>query len=193
MPAHISHCESSNTLIIVADSDLLHNRFIARIQNLFGFSIVNLLNDNLHFLLNAVENLTGSEDLISIRSRGKFSRPFTRVKAIEKKAEIRWKEREKELQKRVEEINRRLRELQQPQEGDRKRHLLSQAISKEIERFREERTQMRKELREVRKNLRQDKEKLGNNLFIINTFLIPTLILLLVLGILLFKARRWRS
>ncbi len=41
--------------------------------------------------------LTGNKALISIRSRGKFERPFLKVKELEKKAQMKWLAREQEL------------------------------------------------------------------------------------------------
>ncbi|MFH0926474.1 MAG: GldG family protein [bacterium] len=187
---HISKCSNKNTIIVVADTDFLNDRYAAIVQNFLGMNIVNLRNDNLNFLFNAVENLTGSEDLINIRSRGKFSRPFTKVAEIEKKAEEQWMDDEKRLKKEVEEINKNLRELQQPQEGDKKHTVLSQAMTNEIKKFREKQRDSKRKLREVRNNLRQDKERLGNNLFILNTFLVPFIILVVVLAMLVIKTRR---
>lgn len=187
---HRSQCQNKNTIIVVADTDLIHDQFFARVQNLFGFNIVNMFNDNLHFFLNAIENLVGSEALISIRSRGKFSRPFIKVKEIENKAAERWQEKEKELQKKVDETNKKLRELQQPQKGESSRQLLTQAISNEIEKFRQERKESQKELRTVRKKLREDKEWWGTILFMLNSFLIPLVILLALLAMMLVKMKK---
>ncbi len=75
---------------MVADSDLLYDGYYLSQQNLLGFTISNIFNDNLNFMLNTSEMLTGNPALISIRSRGTFERPFTRVQELERKAQDRW-------------------------------------------------------------------------------------------------------
>ncbi len=164
-----------SNLIIVADVDMLSDRFSVRIEDFLGQKIAFPFNDNINLFYNAIENLSGSNDLIGIRSRGKFTRPFTKVKEIERAAEERWKGEERALVQRVSEINARLKELLKPGKEE-KRQALSKAIEDEIIQYRLERKNAQKKLREVRRKLRQDKESLGNNLFFVNTFLIPLLI-----------------
>ncbi len=183
----LSQSAEESNVIIVADVDMISDRFSVRIQNFLGQKIAFPLNDNLNFFYNAIENLTGSHDLISVRSRGTFQRPFTRVKEIEKAAEDRWKDEEKGLEQKVSEINTRLQELLRPG-GDAKKQVLSRAIEDEINRYRGEKKKTQKKLREVRRKLREDKESLGNRLFVMNTFLIPFLIC--CSGIAVFIARR---
>ncbi len=174
-------------LIVVADVDCLSDDFSARTQNFFGQRLVFMINDNISFLANGVENLTGSTDLISIRSRGKSARPFTKVKEIEALAAATWQDREKELQSKLDEANERLRKLRAPQDQEGKQ-VFDQAMVNEIKKFQQEKAETKRALREVRKNLRQDKEKLGNTLFILNTFLVP--LLLIVVGIIAWLLRR---
>ncbi len=179
-------------IIVVADVDMLSDRFSVRVQNLLGHKITFPLNDNLNFIYNAIENLSGSDDLISIRSRGKFTRPFTKVKDIERKAEERWKDEEKALQMKVNEMNSRINDLIKSGKKQEKQ-MLSHAILDEINKYRIERKHAQKKLREVRRKLRQEKESLGNNLFVINTFLIPLFISISGIAIFIIKRRKQGS
>jgi len=63
-------------VIVVADTDILTDRLWVQLQDFFGQRIVSPWANNGDFVTNAVDNLTGSSALISIRSRGRFSRPF---------------------------------------------------------------------------------------------------------------------
>lgn len=54
-------------------------------------------NDNLNLVFNSADFLGGSPDLISIRSRGKLARPFTKVAEIQKEAQFKWKSKEEKL------------------------------------------------------------------------------------------------
>jgi len=49
------------------------------------------------FVIGGADNLSGPSDLISLRARGKFYRPFTRVEEIRKQAEDKYLAEEKKL------------------------------------------------------------------------------------------------
>ena len=63
-------------VILVADTDLLADRLWVQVQNFFGQQLATPWANNGDLVSNALENLSGGEALISIRSRGRFSRPF---------------------------------------------------------------------------------------------------------------------
>lgn len=162
-------------VIVVADSDMLFDGYYLSQQNFLGFKISNIFNDNLNLLLNTSEMLTGNPALISIRSRGTFERPFTRVQELERKAQDRWLDQEQALVRKVEETNEKLRMLDQQKDAS-QRAILSEEQEKEIERFQEEKLEINKELKIVRRNLRSDIERLGTTVKFINIFLVPLLI-----------------
>ena len=97
------------TLVVVADADMLADDFYVQKTRLAGFVLSKVFNDNLNFLLNACEILTGSDELIGLRSRGKQERPFTAVLELQRQAQERWLAKENELVQRAEETNRKLR------------------------------------------------------------------------------------
>jgi ABC-type uncharacterized transport system involved in gliding motility auxiliary subunit len=178
-----------STLVLVADSDLLFDGYYVVKQNLLGFDLTRIFNDNLNFLMNAVEMLAGGESLISIRSRGRFERPFTRVQMLEQKAQDRWLEREQELVRRVEETNQKLSELEK-QKDDSQRLIISSEQEEEIRRFKEERQRINRELKLVRRNLRSEIESLGARIKFINIFLIPVLVSIAGIGYALYTRRK---
>jgi hypothetical protein len=103
--ASLKEGTSAAVIVVVADSDLLYDGYYVSQQNLLGFTISNIFNDNLNFMLNSCEMLTGNPALISIRSRGTFERPFTRVQELERRAQDRWLDKEQALVVQVEETN----------------------------------------------------------------------------------------
>ncbi|MBN2144347.1 MAG: GldG family protein [Candidatus Aureabacteria bacterium] len=184
---HLSESMKPVHVVLVADVDFISNRFSLNVANFMGNVLINPINDNLNFFFNSLESLSGSASLNAIRSRGKFARPFTRVKEIEKHAESRWLEEEKSLNQRVEEINTRIQAIMQQQDAN--KALTDTAIVDELQKFRNEKAETQKKLRTVRKNLRQEKEELGTQLFLINTFLVPFLILLYGLRVMILRGR----
>ncbi len=181
--------EGELNLILVADTDILADHFWVRTQNMFGVAVPQPIANNGDFVINSIENLSGNTDLISLRGRGKYARPFEKVEEIRKQAEARFREREKELQASLEETEKKIRQLQQEQ-GNEQSYLLNNELTAEIEKFRDERLTTRKELRRVQHELKKNIEKLGAQVRFINIGLIPLLITLLALIIGIYRANR---
>ncbi len=188
---HLLKGKKKSTIIVSADADMLADDFYVQKSRVLGFTMSNVFNDNLNFIANAVEYLTGSDDLISLRSRGTFERPFTTVLELERKAQEKWLSKEKELTAKAESANRRLRELEQQKDSS-QRMILSPEQEDEIARFREERARINRELKEVRKNLRADIDALGARLKAINIFLMPVLVSLGGVAFGVFRQRKMR-
>lgn len=188
-PEQIQSTDAIN-VIVVADVDLLHEQFWARRQNLLGNQIVVASASNADLVVNALENLTGSNDLISIRSRGESSRPFTRVAEIRREAELKYRRKEQQLLDRLEQAEQALLELEQGRRGDQGELMLSQEQQQEIEEFRREKVRIRQELREVQHQLRKDIEILEGWVKFINIGLLP---LVITVGATAVGVRRARS
>ena len=118
--SHIDKGTKKSTIIVIADVDMLADGYYISKGSFLGFPVSEVFNDNLNLLSNASEMLTGSEDLIGLRSRGSFERPFSVVLELERRAQERWMSKEKELVKRAEETNRLLNELQQRKDESQK-------------------------------------------------------------------------
>lgn len=176
-------------IIVVSDSDLLWDEYYLTRQNFLGMQLVNFFNNNLDFFQNATEILSGGEDLISIRSRGKFERPFTRVQMLEKKAAAQWLETEQDLVRKVEETNLKLKELESLKDASQK-FVLSKEQEAEIQKFKEERLRINHELKLVRRHLRAEIESLGTGIKFINIFLMPLLVCVAGIGYALVKRKK---
>lgn len=170
-------------VLVVADTDVLSNRLWVQVQQFFGQQIVSPWADNGDFLVNAVENLAGNADLISIRSRGRFSRPFTRVEELRLIAEEKFHQQQQVLKSELEETDKKLAELEQSK-GDSEKNLLTPEQEKTLIDFQKQKLKIRKELRDVQHQLDQDIEALGNRLKLINILLVP---FLLTLGVLVWR------
>ena len=177
---HIAVSTEPVNLIVVADVDMLSDPMWVQVQNFFGQQIATAFASNGAFVVNALENLAGSSDLIAVRSRGSFSRPFLKVEELRVGADARYRETEQRLQQELAETERRLGELQSSRE-DTGSLLLSEEQQAEIDRFVDQRTSIRKELRAVQRGLDKDIEDLGGRLKAINIGLVPVLLTLAIL------------
>jgi ABC-type uncharacterized transport system involved in gliding motility auxiliary subunit len=154
-PATPALTESANpvNLVIVADTDMLEDRF------------------------NAVDNLSGSDDLIGLRTRGQSARPFTVVQNIQRGAEQRFRAKERELTEKLRDTEKKLSDLQsQNQEQGAGKIIMSKAQQDAVEAFRADMLGTRRELRDVQHDLRKDIESLETRLKFINIGLIPILV-----------------
>ncbi len=178
--AHLAESSEPVNLIVVADVDMLSDQLWVQVQNFFGQQIATAFAGNGAFVMNALESLAGSSDLISVRSRGSFSRPFTKVEELRAEAETRYLATEQRLEQELAETERRLAELQSSRE-DTGSLLLTDEQQAEIDRFIDQRADIRRELRAVQRGLDEDIERLGTRLKIINIGLVPALLTIVVL------------
>lgn len=174
-------------VIVVADTDMLSDRMWVQVQDFFGQRVPQPWADNSAFAINALDNLSGSEALISVRSRGRFTRPFTVVEDLQRQAEARFREQEQALKQRLSETEEKLASLQNQDPA--KALELTPEQQATLQQFMQEKLRIRKELREVNYQLNADIEKLGRTLKFINIALVP---LVLTLGVLLLWAWRRR-
>ena len=188
---HLTASTEDAQMIVVADADMLADRFWVVVQEFLGNRIAIPSAANGALVINALDNLTGSSDLISVRNRGTFTRPFTRVVALRQQAERTFRAKEQELIAELTETERRLVELEESNQGD-DALVLTDAQREELVRFRQERVRIGKELREVRRQLRADIERLESWLKFANIGLVPILIGIvgLLAGVMQIRRRR---
>lgn len=175
-------------LLVVADTDVLSDRMWVQVQDFFGQRIPQPFADNAGFAINALDNLAGSEALISVRSRGRFDRPFTVVDRLQREAENRFRIKEQQLQQRLAVAEQKLAELQ-PNDPEQTLELTPEQQAT-LQQFLQEKLKIRKELREVNYQLNADIEALGRSLKFINIALAPLLLTLGVLVLWLIRRRR---
>ena len=187
--AHLSTSLEPTNIVVFADSDLLTDRLWVQVTQFFGQRIPQPFANNGDLVINAMDNLSGGADLSSIRSRGRYSRPFTKVLALQREADDRLRQEESELSARVAETESALAALNTDEEGNPIGEITPE-IQTEIDRFNGELIETRRRLREVRFQLTEDIEQLGSNLKAVNTALVPILLTLFFLGRYYFRSRR---
>lgn len=191
-PVIVEHIQSSNgevNIFVFADTDFLSDRLWVRFAQFLGQRIPQPFANNGDIVINALDNLSGGADLVSIRSRGRYSRPFTRVLELQREADDRLRTEEADLLERLAETEQALTELNQTEDGQ----LIGQItpeIQAEIDGFNQEMLNTRRRLREVQYQLTEDIEQLGARLKAINIALIPILLTLILLLASYFRAQR---
>lgn len=176
-------------LIVFADTDLLMDYLWLRQQSLFGQRIAQAFANNGDLVANALDNLAGSADLISVRGRATFTRPFERVEALRRKAEDQFRATEQKLEAELRATEDKLTQLES-QRNDQSSLILTPEQQAELERFQHEKLRIRKELRDVRLGLDQDINRLGTTLKVINIVVVPLLVALAAVGIGYWRRRK---
>ena len=192
MEAHLSQTSGETNILLFADTDVLTDRLWVQVAQFMGQRIPQPYANNGDFVINALDNLSGGADLVSIRSRGRYSRPFERVVKLQREADDRLRNEEAALLERLAETEEQLAALN-TDEGGQLLGQLTPEIQTEIDRFNAELLDTRRSLRDVQFQLTADIEALGSNLKWFNTAAIPMLLTVIALFMSLTRARRRRE
>jgi ABC-2 type transport system permease protein len=176
----LKEAEQDCAVVVFSDVDFISDA-VAYQRAFFGNMIVG---DNSTLMLNAIDDLCGSNELVSIRSRGNFKRPFTVVDEIERKAEA-------ETAKEVEKINLQIAGFQgelnsilsSAKEGQ--EEVIGNSIVNKKKDLELKIRQAQRQLRQVKMTRRVKIERLGNRLRQADMLAAPLVILVIavVLGI----------
>lgn len=183
---HLSESNGPVNIIVIADSDLLNDRLWVQIQSFFGQRIGQAFASNGDFIMNALDNLSGNAELVTIRSRGRYARPFLTVMELQREADLRLREEETQLLANLQQTEAQIAALSSTQDGNQ----LSEEQRAEIARFNEQQLETRRRLREVQLQLNQDIERLGSVLKFVNTALVPIVLIAVVLLLGWLRGRR---
>lgn len=188
----LKESKDEGQIILVADTDILSDRLWVQIRQFFGQKVMNAFANNGDFAVNALDNMAGSSDLISIRGRATSQRPFTTVDALRRSADERFRAKEEELQKELQDTEHKLTELQSGKSKDQEQ-ILSPEQKSELENFLKRKVEIRKELRQVRRQLDTEIEALGTKLKLVNIVLMPLLVTLAALAFAWWRVQRRRA
>ena len=186
---HINQSNKRVNIVVVTDVDMLTDRMWVTVQDFLGQKIMDAWASNGNFAVNAVDNLLGSSDLISVRGRATATKPFVVVEALRRDADDQFREQERVLQNKLRQTEQKITQLEAKRD-DENALMMSEEQRAEIARFQDEKLQVRKELRKVRHELDKNIQSLGNWLKAINIGLMPLLLTVLALVLSAVRAKR---
>lgn len=186
---YLKESQQPINVMIVADTDILTDRLWVQIRQFFGQNVAAPFADNGDFFFNAVDTLSGSADLVSIRGQGRYFRPFTVVKEMQREAEERYRNVEQDLQNQLQAVEQKLMELQSQQGDDANSITLTPEVEAQLMQFQHEKLDIRKKLRNVQHQLNKDIEQLDFNLKLINIAMVPLILTLLLIGVAFMRRR----
>lgn len=187
---HLSASIGPANLIVIADVDMLHDRFWMERRNLLGQTIDIPLANNGDFIINGLENLTGSPALINLRGRRSSSRPFHMVDEIQQRAEQSYRAKEQELRTKLADVEAKMADLVARADPS-GAVVISTEDQDAVENLTAEMLEIRGELRAVQHELRKDIEQLDGLLKFLNIGAVPLLLIVTAVGV--GWVRRYRT
>jgi len=180
----LAQAQGECAVIVFSDVDFISDQ-MAYASSFFGKMV---MGDNSALLLNAVEDLGGSGDLISIRSRGNFKRPFTVVDQIEQEAEKETADEITLVNAQIEGFNQKLQTLVSSAKEQDQQEVLGSTIVQQKRELELKIHEAQRQLRAIKAKRRARTDQLGNKLEVLNMAAVPGVVMLVavVLGI-------WRS
>jgi ABC-2 type transport system permease protein len=142
-------------------------------------------------LFNTIDDLSGSSDLISVRSRGNFKRPFVVVNEIERKAEAETSAKLNAIDQSIAQYNAQLQSiLASAQEGQ--EELIGNKITQERRVLEKNIYEAQKQKRLINMEKYEKIDSLGIKLQRANTLATPAVILLIAIVLWLWRSFRKR-
>ncbi|MBV8779262.1 MAG: Gldg family protein [Alphaproteobacteria bacterium] len=177
-------------IVVVADTDMLDDRFWAQSRDFFGQRVVEPVSNNADFLANAIEVLAGGEDLIGLRSRGSAARPFEVVERIQRAADARYAAEQQNLQQKLKQAEAKLRSLTGGKGEGGSQPAATAEQAKEIDQFRADMLATRQQLRQVQAAERQDIRHLKVILEFFDIALMPIVVIAAAVVLAALRRRR---
>jgi len=188
---HLAEGAGENSVILVADVDMLNDGAAVDVQEVFGRRVVVPSNGNLAFAQSMVEQLAAGDDLITLRSRSAAFRPLIAVREMEAKASAQYFGQLKAFEDEYQQTVEKLQALQKARGAEAKSAvILTPEQQAEIANLKKKEHETKKKLRELRRDLRQDAETLVFWTKLFNIALMPLLVVLAGLAVFLIKRRR---
>jgi ABC-type uncharacterized transport system involved in gliding motility auxiliary subunit len=187
-PPEVKTAEKPIQVIVVADTDILEDRFWEQSQDFFGQTVVIPVANNGDFVANALDALAGGDDLISLRSRGTSARPFELINNIQKEADTRYQATEKDLETKLKDTQDKIKQLRE--QGGRPGATLAAEQERAIDNFQSDMLTIRQQLRQVQLALRRDINRLEGFTEFVDVALVPIVVALVALFIGAVRMRR---
>jgi len=196
-PAYKAQTAGPANMVVVADSDILADRFWVRVADFFGQQTAMPFSDNGPFVANLIGTLAGSDALISLRSRGDSNRPFTLVAEMQSDAEAQFRQTQQTLQQHLQDVEKKLQTLRSGGAGDnaqgdaaKPEAIITEDQRAAIDAARQDVLETRQKLRAVQLELNRDISQLETEMRIFTIVLVPALMTVLAIGMSIVQRHR---
>ncbi|MBS0638675.1 MAG: Gldg family protein [Proteobacteria bacterium] len=189
-PAHIAETAQPANMVVVADSDILADRFWVRIADFFGQQTATPFADNGPFVVNLIGTLSGSDALIGLRSRGDTNRPFTLVANMQSQAEAQFRQEQQALQKHLEDTQKQIRQLRSGAGADKADAVITPEQREAIDAAQRDILDTRRKLRAVQLDLNRDIARLQTEMRVFTIAAVPAVLTVVAISLGIAQRRR---
>ncbi|MEO0481198.1 MAG: Gldg family protein [Planctomycetota bacterium] len=190
--SHVPQCAQPNQVIVFADVDMLTNSLAVAVQQTQIGMLTRQISSNHELMINCLDVLANSTDLMSVRSRGNFTRTFELIEELEREAAEKTSEETAAVQEEIDQFLAEKTQMQQQMNQDTQRALQAEFRTKSRE-INQKILDGRRRLNELKRGEREAIEAEENQLRFVNVVVIPAVFLLLGLGVAIVRWNRRQS
>lgn len=176
-------------LIVVGDSDFLYDSFWTSSVKLLDGTFAVPVMDNGNFVLNALESLSGGDNLIELRGKSAKIRRFDDIEKIRRNAQLDFKIKEHEIIERINRTKTELQEIWGKKDFEQRQTFTTDELSL-IAGIRKRLDAERKELGKIRRALNTEINTIDTRIKFANIYAIPLSILTGLLLVAFFSRRK---
>lgn len=176
-------------MIVVGDTDFIHNNFWTSSHKLMDKTQVVPLFDNADFILNSLDFLTQSTSLLNLRGKSATNREFKGIENLRKNNIFKYKLKEEEIFNRIDNVKTQLQEIWAKKDFEERENFTTDELAI-ISSIRKNIDSLRKELSHIRLQANKDIEFIATNVKFINIFALPIFLSVVLFAISIIKKRK---
>ena len=175
-------------LIVVGDTDLLYDTFWTKTENILDNQYSIPVLDNGNFVLNALESLTGGENLIELRGKSAQTRRFENIEKLRRQNQLEFKIKEQEIFDKIERTKKELQEIWSKKDFEGRSNFTADELAV-IAGIRTRLEALRADLGKIRGDMNRKINRIDTTIKFLNIYAIPLLLILILATNILWRRR----
>ena len=182
MAAHVRGKNPDNqfNMIVVTDTDFIHNDFWAKYKNIMDKQHFIPLFDNANFVLNSLDYLVNKQNLLNLRGKSYSDREFKSIESLRKMNIFQYKLKEEDIFKQINLVKAQLQEIWGKKDFEERENFTADELAI-ISSIRKRLDDLRQELSIIKLQANKDIERISMKIKFINIFAVPLLFSLVLL------------
>ena len=180
--------EAPFEVVAVGDTDMLYDAFWAKQNQWLDTTYVVPLLDNANFVLNILEELSGSESLAGLRGHAQLRRPFNHIEQMRKNNEREAKVKEAKILEQINQEKEKLQDVWNKRDFEERQNFSADELAV-ISGIRQNLDNLSRQLGAVRKQLNANIDYIDKWVKFVNIYLVPLLILFGWVVVALWRSR----
>lgn len=167
-------------LIAVADTDFIYDTFWSRKHSFLGSEYLVESFDNANFVLNALDYLSGSKDLLELRGKTAQSHPFKGIETMRRLNSLRFTQKEEAIFAEINKAKTAMQEVWNKKDFEERQNFTADELAA-IAKVRTQLNELRQQLSDIREQAFADIRRIDNWVSLINLLAVPSLLVLILL------------